>query len=187
MRPEQVQARPECPEPKRWTAPDSDATETDVSMLVGAFVTALKPDYVIETGSYYGHTSKSIGAALWGLKRGHLVSLEIIPEYAEQARANVVGLPVSVVLQPASEFVPTQPIDLMFLDCSFEDRIKQLYAYRPHASPRCVILTHDTALSDHEDHVKAWYGEMDRVVAEGLVLPWIKLPTPRGVALTRYC
>ncbi len=186
MRPEQVPPRPECPEPARWSAPDSDATETDVSRLIGEMVLALKPDYVVETGSYFGDTTAQIGMALQTLGRGQLVSIELSLAHAERAKARVQGLPVSVVVGCASEFVPSQPIDLMFLDCSFEDRVKQLYAYRPHASPRCVILTHDTALPPREQHVKDWYVEMDRLVSDGLVKPWVLLPTPRGLGMTRY-
>lgn len=186
MRPEKVPPRPECPDPQRWSAPDSDATETDVSRLIGALVTALKPDYAIETGSYRGITTEIMGRALQALGRGHLVTLDIIPEYADATRERVVGLPVTVVVGKASEFVPTQPIDLLFLDCDFNDRVKQLHAYKPYASPRCVILTHDTALPDHEAHVAAWYLDMDRLVDHGVVYPWTKLPTPRGIAITRY-
>jgi len=79
MRPEQVPARPECPEPARWLAPDGDATEADVSALIGAFVTALKPDYVVETGTYHGDTTVVIGEALRDLRRGHLLSIDIDP------------------------------------------------------------------------------------------------------------
>src|SRR3990172_4705889 len=73
---EELYARPECPQPGRWSAPDGVATETDVSALLGALVRALKPDLVVETGSYLGHTTEAIGRALAAEARGGPICFE---------------------------------------------------------------------------------------------------------------
>ena len=186
MRPEQVPARPECPEPARWLAPDGDATEADVSALIGAFVTALKPDYVVETGTYHGDTTVVIGEALRDLRRGHLLSIDIDPAMSAKTQLRCMGLPVTLVSGKASNVIPTQEIDLIFIDASLDDRLHQLLNFKPHASPRCVILFHDSALWKTAAGVPEMYAEMDLAVSSGLVQPWIKLPTPRGLAITRY-
>ncbi len=186
MRPEEVPPRAECPEPARWSAPDGNATENEVSALVGAFVAALKPDYVIETGSYHGDTTEEIGAALQALGRGRLLSIEMEPEHANIARMRVVGLPVTVTVAKASEVLPDEPIDLIFIDAGTDDRIHQVRHFKEFASPRCVILYHDSALLEAAPGIKEMFADMQTLVDEGTVQPWLKLPTPRGLALTRY-
>jgi predicted O-methyltransferase YrrM len=186
MRPEEVPARPECPEPSRWVAPDGNATETDVSALIGSLVMALKPDYIIETGSYHGDTTYVMGRALAELGRGHLLSLDIEPEMVALTQMRCLGLPVTVQLAKASEVVPSEPIDLLFIDSGLDDRMVQIRAFKPYASPRCVIVMHDSAIWHIAPGMADFYVEMQKAVDDGVVLPWLKLPTPRGLALTRY-
>ncbi len=188
MRPEVLPGRPECPEPARWLARDSEATEHDVSMLIGAFVWALKPDYVIETGTYRGDTTVMIGQALQALGRGHLVSIDIDHQATlfTAERLNGQGLPVTLMTCKASSFLPTEPVDLIFIDCSLDDRFAQVQAFRPYASPRCVILMHDSALPASGPGVAQLYADAQKMVDFSLVYPWVKLPTPRGLAISRY-
>lgn len=186
MRAEALAPRPECPEPGRWSAPDEWATETDVSRLLGDLVRALKPDYVVETGSYVGYTAREIGLALAELGRGQLLSIELAKAKADLARERVKGLPVTIVTNRAAHVEPSQPIDLLFVDSSWEDRMVEVRHFRQWASPRCVIVAHDSAVPVSYPGVPAFYASMDAAVADGTVLPWLKLPTPRGIALTRY-
>lgn len=187
MRPEQVPARPECPEPARWLAPDGNATESDVSALIGSLVMALKPDYVVETGSYYGDTAVVIGRALDTLGRGRLLSVDSDHDMVVLTRDRVVDLPVSVVHGVASEVVPEQPIDVLFIDAGLADRLKQLKRFKHYASPRCVVLMHDTALWEAAEGIPEFYADLESAVRDGVVQPWVKLPTPRGLSITRYC
>lgn len=187
MRPEQVPPRAECPEPARWLAPDGNATEKDVSALIGAFVRALKPDYIVETGSYYGDTAAVMGHALKVLGRGELLTIDIDPDMAALTRKACEDLPVTCVVAKASDVVPTAPIDLLFIDCDLKDRLRQIRNFRQYASPRCVILVHDTALIEACEGIPEFYAEMARAVADGIVEPWLRLPTPRGLSMSRYC
>jgi len=186
MRAEALPPRPECPEPGRWSAPDAWATETDVSAFLGDLVRALKPDYVIETGSYVGYTAEQIGLALRDLGRGQLVSIELAETKAQQARARTDGLPVTIVTNRAAHVEPTQPVDLLFVDSGWDDRMVEVRHFHRWASPRCVIVAHDTAVPTDYPGVPAFFASLQAVVDDGLVEPWLKLPTPRGLALTRY-
>ncbi len=186
MRAEALEPRPECPEPGRWSAPDEWATESDVSRLIGDLVRALKPDYVVETGSYVGYTSREIGLALRELGRGHLLSIEIAHAKAEQARSRTFGLPVTIVTNRAAHVEPSHPIDLLFVDSGWADRMVEVRHFQSWASPRCVIVAHDSAVTEAYPGVPGFYADMQAAVDDGIVLPWLKLPTPRGVALTRY-
>jgi len=181
----QIPPRPECPEPGRWSAPDDWATETEVTRLLAELVRALKPDLVVETGTYHGHTARAIGEALRAVGRGRLVTLEMDPGRAALAASACEGLPVEVRCMSSLAYTPDQPIDLLFLDSEFTQRIPECVAMAPWASARCVVALHDAAIDYYPGA-----GEMQRavqaVVAQGLVAPWLVLPTPRGLGLTRY-
>ena len=85
-----------CPDPGFWHADDGDATEHEVTELVAAFVRALQPELVVETGSYSAQTSLAVGEALARNGHGRLVTLEIEPELAGIAKAKCAGLPVTI-------------------------------------------------------------------------------------------
>ena len=72
-------SRKDCPHPERWHSPDSDSTEIEVSRLAAAFVEALRPDLVIETGSAFGQTAELIGQVLHTAGVGHLITFEVDP------------------------------------------------------------------------------------------------------------
>src|SRR3546814_13227118 len=74
-----TESRKDCPHPERWHSPDSDSTEIEVSRLAAAFVEALRPDLVIETGSAFGQTAELIGQVLFTAGVGHLVTFEVDP------------------------------------------------------------------------------------------------------------
>ncbi len=185
MRPETVRARPECPEPGRWSAPDDWASEDEVSAFLGELTYLIKPDSVIETGSYLGHTSRDIGRALAELGRGSLVSIERDTTRAEAARMLTNGLPVRVVTGSSLDYMPLEPIDLLFIDSDFPIRIAEIRYFKPWASPRCVIALHDAAI-DYYPGSGAMQRDMRIAVSEGVIQPFLQLPTPRGLGLTRY-
>jgi hypothetical protein len=49
-----------------------------------------------------------------------------------------------------------------------------------------VIVAHDSAITTAYPGVSGFYADMDAAVADGIVQPWLRLPTPRGLAMTRY-
>lgn len=173
--------RPECPDVNRWKAPDGIATEADVSDLLGALVHALKPDLVVETGSYLGHTSEVIGRALLSEGRGRLATFEIAPDRAEHVRAKCTGLPVEVWAIDAKTFQGgLVKVDLLFVDSEYDSRVEEIRRFRRWASPRCVVVAHDSVVADYRRKLDA-LSAIEKIVA-----PWMHLPTPRGLSITRY-
>ena len=104
-------ARPDCPYPQRWHSADSDSTELEVSHLVAAFVRALQPNLVVETGTAWGQTAELIGQALKANGQGRLITLEPDPARAEHSRNRCAGLPVEVLQQSSLDWAPDGPID----------------------------------------------------------------------------
>ena len=172
-----VAPSPDCPRPELWHAPDRAATEIEVSQFLAALCVALRPARVLETGAYRGHTSEAIGKALEGV--GHLDSLEIDEAAANEASARVEGLPVTLHRVSSLDFVPKEPLDLIFFDSEYDLRPTEIVRFREFASNRCVWVLHD---SRNEALVEA----LEKLQGDGVIAELIKLPTPRGFALGRY-
>ena len=158
-----------CPNPERWTAADADATEHEVTGLVAAFVRALQPELVVETGTYTGQTAFAIAAALLDNGHGRLVTIELDEHRAALARQYLEGLPVTVLWGTGDHYVPDAPVGFLWLDSGCDARHTELAHYRPYLAAGAVIGVHDTA-PHHPVH--------ERFKDEG----GLRLRTPRGVS-----
>jgi hypothetical protein len=171
--------RDHCPHPERWHSTDSDSTEAEVTALVAAFVTALQPDYVVETGTNIGHTAYAIGRALQESGRGRLVTCETDPNFVEVARRRCEGLPVEVHHGSSLDWIPDQPIDFAFFDSLVQIRADELLRYLPTMHANTVVGFHDTG----PHHPVMSY--LEPLVAQRVLEPLLLLPTPRGVGFAR--
>lgn len=170
---------PECPHPDRWHAMDSESTEVEVTELVAAFVKALRPDHVLETGSSHGFTTAAIGAVLAEAGQGHLISLEVVPELVAEAQGRCQGLPVTVLRQSSMDYTPDGPLDFVWFDSLLHLRAKEFLRFYPFFHSRTVVGFHDTG-PQHQplrSHIET--------LANGGLLHPIFLPTPRGVSFGR--
>jgi hypothetical protein len=167
----------DCPNPELWHAPDRAATEVEVSQFLGALCTVLRPRRVLETGAYRGHSSEEMGRALVGV--GHLDTLEVDPALAEETRARVEGLPVTVHEVSSLKFTPQEPLELIFFDSEYDLRPLEAERFRHFASNRCVWAVHDS----RHDGLQA---ALEDLRHRGVVTEALHLPTPRGLALGRY-
>ena len=185
MRQETVHRRPACPDPSRWAAPDDYATETAVTKWIAALVSMIKPDFVIETGSYLGDTSLAIGQALQAEGRGQLVTCEPVPVRSDHVRTITAGLPVTVWGASSLSYEPDRPVDLLFADSEFVLRGPEIRHFAKWASNRAVVVLHDTYPADYPG-IPELQREMAALVAEGVITPWTLFETPRGVGVARF-
>lgn len=160
-----------CADPDRWTAPDPHSTECEVTELVAAFVRALQPDYVIETGTCWGQTAEAIGQALAANGRGVLHTLEVDPAKVVASRERCAGLPVEVIECPSLEHTPVGDIGFAWFDSLIPLRIPEFHRFLPWLRTGAIVGFHDTSPN------------MGTLAAEVASLPVrsITLPTPRGV------
>jgi hypothetical protein len=170
--------RSDCPHPERWHSTDEDSTELEVSELVGAMVTALQPDLVVETGTAFGQTAELIGRALKRNGQGRLVTLEVDPERVQAAKERCHGLPVEVVQASSLEYMPPGPADFAWFDSLTHLRPQEFRRWLPHMHDRTVVGFHDTG---PQHPVR---GLLQPLEEEGLLAP-MYLPTPRGVCFAR--
>lgn len=185
-----TEARADCPHPERWHSPDSDSTEIEVSRLVAAFVEALRPDLVVETGTAFGQTARLIGEALQGTD-GHLATFEVDPFRIGYAQDQCQGLPVQVIPAKSIEGIEALvaggvvgEVGFAWLDSLFELRVPELRAIRPLLRKGAIVGIHDCGEPGHTK-----YNNFSREVAleaDRLKFSRLSLPTPRGVTFLQW-
>lgn len=168
-----------CPHPDRWhTTGNGMATEFEVIQAIAGLVTAIQPDFVVETGGHLGLTSRAIGQALADNGHGRLVSLEIDSLCVQAARQRCQGLPVDIVEGDSMTYVPEEPIDFAWFDSEVMLRTSEFQRYLPSMHSRTIVGFHDTGADPHNSYLNS-------LVDAGLVSWPLYLPTPRGVAFAR--
>lgn len=185
--------RPDCPHPERWHSPDSDSTEIEVSRLVAAFVEALRPDMVIETGTAFGQTAELIGDALGPVPNTWLITFEPDAERARLARERCIATRVEVREEPSLVGIQRlidstdgnhPKVGFAWLDSLFELRVPELRAIRPLLTPGAIVGIHDCG-----EPIATKYREFSSEVAKAaapLRFSRISLPTPRGVTFLQW-
>lgn len=184
--------RPDCPHPERWHSPDSDSTEIEVSRLVAAFVEALRPDLVIETGSAFGQTAHLIGQVLATAGVGNLITFEVDTERAVATALRVAGLPVQVAVEPSIDGIENLvglkhhngSVGFAWLDSLFELRVPELRAISPLLSPGAIVGIHDCGEPGSTKY-NLFAGEV-AAAAQEMGFNRISLPTPRGVTFLQW-
>ena len=189
-----TEPRADCPNPERWHSPDPDSTEIEVSRLVAAFVEALRPDLVVETGTAFGQTAELIGDALGGVADSWLITFETDAERVRLARERCVATRVEVhqessltgleALAHLVKIGQKPKVGFAWLDSLFELRVPELRLVQPMLSPGAVVGIHDCGEPGHTK-----YNEFAKSVADAaqaLGFNRISLPTPRGVTFLQW-
>src|SRR5215471_8145782 len=89
LQPEWHRATPECPHPERWSMFDSMTAEAEVLEFLRTLVTTIKPELVVETGTFSGISTLWIAEGLKANGRGRVVTCEFDPKVYENARARI--------------------------------------------------------------------------------------------------
>jgi predicted O-methyltransferase YrrM len=166
-----------------YAAFDTDAAEQEVCELLAALVRALKPAFVLETGTHLGRSAVYLADALRRNHYGCMVSLEINADYAAAARTlltshGLLGLGIGqceVLEQSSFEYVPPRQINFLFSDSELGTRRHELERLRPWLAPNSWIAIHD---------VLSHGGVIGDLTSLGW-LEMISIPSPRGISVGR--
>ena len=166
-----------CPDAGLWHCYDLMSAEVETLEFLGSLVRLLKPKVVVETGTFEGWSALHMGKALRENGRGHLTTLEVLPELQAKAEGRVKDAHleefVTCLLQSSLEYRPEGAIDLFFSDSALEVRLQELDHFRPHFHSHTLIVLHDTMNTP--------------ALAKGLDgCKWLRSfhwPTPRGLSL----
>lgn len=183
LQPEYHRATAECPGPERWRMYDSMTAEYEVLEFLKTLVTTLKPELVVETGTFSAVSTLWIAEALQQNASGKIISCEYDPKVYARALQRVAqsGLGPWIELRNESslEMTVTGEIDLFFSDSDPPLREKEVRRFLPQIKPTGVILMHDA--SSHMKTVREAALKLER---EGLISV-VLLSTPRGMVMAQ--
>jgi hypothetical protein len=168
-------ARPDCLHPEHWHSDDADSAEHEVTELVAAFVRAVQPQIVVETGTAWGATALAIGRALVRNGHGRLYTLEPDPHRADHSRRLCGNVPVTVVEKASLDWEPPDGVGFAWFDSLTHLRVAEFRAYASRLAAGAVVGFHDCG--PQHGSLRA---SVEQLGEEGLLRP-IYLPTPRGV------
>src|SRR5215470_5035005 len=89
LQPEYHRPTPECPHPERFSMFDSMTAEVEVLEFLRTIVTTIKPELVVETGTFSGISTLWIAEGLKVNGRGRIITCEYDPKVYENAKARV--------------------------------------------------------------------------------------------------
>ena len=181
--PEYHRATPECAHPERWSMIDSMTAEVEVLELLATLVTTLKPELVVETGSFLGVSTEWIARGLERNGRGRVISCEFDPVVHAKAKERLEGSPLLAWMEmrhaSSLEMEVEGTIDLLFSDSDPELREAEVKRFLPQMNPHGLIVIHDAS-----SHLKTVREAALKMEQEGL-LRVLLLPTPRGLVLAQ--
>lgn len=176
--PNQVERQKSRAKEEGWHWEGDMGAEGEVTDFIHALCLVTKPEIVVETGTYIGHTAQSISNALERNERGHFWTVENAPEYAKHYATMELARTTFVDADSrewcASEECPTD-IDLAFVDSGhphvrLED-VRGLYSKMREGG---LLLVHDVEFY-HED----FYASLRDILGAAQLY----LPTLHGLAL----
>ena len=179
--PEYHRATPECPHPERWQMYDSMTAEAEVLEFLRTLVTTVKPELIVETGSFLGVSTLWMAEGLRANGFGRIVSCEFDPVVFAKAKERVAGSGLAdwIELRNESslEMRVEGTIDLFFSDSDTPIRAAEVRRFLPQIRPTGLILMHDAST-----HMKTVRDAAFALEAEGL-MSCVFLPTPRGLVV----
>ena len=180
---EWVPPTPECPHPERWRMLDPQSAELEVLDFLKVLVTTVKPQLILETGTFIGHSAIKMAEGLKANGFGRIVTVEYDPQLFAKARQNIdaSGLNRWIENRHASSLdtVVDGPIDLLYSDSEPTIREQEVRRFLPQVKPHGLVLIHDS--SSHFGEVREAALKMER---EGL-LSVVLLSSPRGLCIAQ--
>src|ERR1700741_566987 len=183
LQPEYHRPTPECPHPERWHMYDSMSAEMEVLDFLKAVVTTIKPELVVETGTFSGLSTLRIAEGLKENGVGRVITCELDKKVYDAATKRFAESGLAQWIEARNEFsldlnVPGR-IATLFGDPAGPLREKEVRRFLPQMNPYGIILMHDASSS-----MKIVREAALRLEAEGLISVLL-LATPRGLAMAQ--
>ena len=183
LQPEYHRPTPECPHPERWSMYDSMTAEVEVLEFLQCLVRTLKPQTVVETGTFMGVSTLRIAEGLKANGFGKIITCEYDPVVFAKAKERIEGsgLQQWIEFRNESSLESKVPgvIDLLFSDSDPPLREKEVRRFLPQMNPNGLILMHDAS-----SHLKTVRQAALKMEQEGLISV-VLMPTPRGLVIAQ--
>lgn len=183
VQPEYVAATPECPFPERWQMVDAQSAELEILDFLKALVITVKPELVLETGTFIGHSAIKMAEGMRSNGFGRIITVEYDPAVFAKAKQNIdaSGLGAWIEYRNGSslDIKVDGQIDVLFSDSDVNVREQEVRRFLPQIRSRGLVLIHDA--SSHFNVVRE---AALRLEQEGL-LSVVLLSTPRGLVVAQ--
>jgi len=180
---EYTPASAECPHPERWKMFDTMTAEVEVLEFLKCLVMTMKPELIVETGTFTGISTIWMAEGLRENGRGRIITCEYDPKVFAKAkeRMDASGLKDWIEYRNESSLETSIPesIDLLFSDSDPEIRSQEVRRFLPKMNPYGLILIHDAG-----SHYKVVREAARKLEQEGLISV-VLLPTPRGLVMAQ--
>jgi predicted O-methyltransferase YrrM len=180
---EYVPPTPECPHPELWRMVDSQTSELEVVDFLKSVVTTMKPQLIVETGTFIGYSAVKMAEGLRANGFGKLITIEYDPAIFAKAKERIDSSGLGNWIEYRNESsLETQidgTIDILFSDSHLTIREQEIRRFLPQIDPRGLILIHDASSHFHVVREAAL-----RLEQEGLISV-VLLPTPRGLVVAQ--
>jgi len=183
LQPEYHRPTPECPHPERWHMYDSMSAEVEVLDFLKTIVTTIKPELIVETGTFSGLSTLRMAEGLKENSGGRIITCEWDKKVYDAAKKRFTesGLAkwIDARNESSLEMQVAGKIDMLFCDSDVPLREQEVRKFLPQISPYGLILMHDASSS-----MKSVREGALKMEAEGLISVLL-LPTPRGLVLAQ--
>jgi prolipoprotein diacylglyceryl transferase len=183
LQPEYHKPTLECPHPERWHMYDSMTAEVEVLDFLKSIVTTIKPELVVETGTFSGLSTLRIAEGLKANGFGRVITCEydakVFAAAKERFAASGLDEWIEARNESSLEMKVDGRIDLLFCDSDAPIRGQEVRRFLPQVNPYGLILMHDA--SSAMKTVREAALELEQ---EGLISV-VLLPTPRGLVVAQ--
>ena len=162
---------------------DSMSAEVEVLDFLKAVVTTIKPELVVETGTFSGLSTLRIAEGLKENGAGRVITCEFDKKVYDTAKKRFAESSLAKWIDARNESslemnVPGR-IDMLFCDSDAPLREQEVRRFLPQMNPYGIILMHDASSA-----MKTVREAALRLEAEGL-LSVLLLATPRGLVMAQ--
>ena len=174
---------PECLHPERWHMYDSMSAEVEVLDFLCQLVKTVKPELIVETGTFSGLSTLRLAEGLKANGVGRVITCEFDPKVFAAAKqrfdSSDLGQWIDARNVSSLDMNVEGTIDMLFCDSDAPLREQEVRRFLPQMNPWGLILMHDA-----NSAMKIVRESALRLEAEGLITALL-LPTPRGLALAQ--
>jgi len=180
---EYTPATSECPHPERWKMLDSMTAEVEVLDFLKSLVVTVKPELVVETGTFMGLSAIKMAEGMKANGFGRIVTCEFDPVVFQKAKERIAASGLAAWIECRNESSLDMKIygtiDIFFSDSDIPIREKEIRKFLPQINPNGIVVTHDAS-----SHYKIVREAALRLEQEGL-LSVVLVATPRGLVIAQ--
>jgi len=162
---------------------DAQSAELEVLEFLKAIVVAEKPDLILETGTFIGHSAIKMAEGLQANGFGKIVTVEYDPVVYAKAKQNIDASGLSKWIEcrncSSLETDIDGEIDMLYSDSDINIREQEIRRFLPRLKTRGLVLVHDANSS-----VGVVRDAVLRLEQEGL-LSVVLMSTPRGLVVAQ--